>query len=770
MGEYRVTIDQAQPELHEASVEALGAAAEMGELRRLLGRATGALTAGLGVAGVIFPTHAANAAEVPRPHLAPPAPAHSEPAYDNTSFDIATAQPMSPAPTDQAPAYPSGDANQGFTSHTIQPGDTFWELNEQDGLPQGTLEIANPGLVATDLPVDGHMEVPVVSSNESWADVAMQAFTHRVTELGGGDVRLAGPNQLPESGEFVLVNGPDGEWEVGTFSHMVQGSDGTQMVTSAGTFAADSIVGFAKPQDMLTATPQPHQHPQPPAAVHHAPASPLPPVIFHHPGPPLHAIQPQPSQSPHTTKPSPTPSPSAPTGNTGHEQNPSNPEASSGLNVSAVPSAYVPWILKAAKTYNLNPALLAAQLYQESDIGQSTLPGVHSGTNYAGAMGPAQFLKSTWAEWGIDADHDGTANPYSPADAVMSEARFLRYLIDEVQKQNIPGDPVANGLAAYNAGLGNVEHFNGVPPESFAGGQAYNYVRDIMGPLMKKFEAHAKAVVQRHAAHITPHELDPRQEIQQLKQHLQTPAPSESQASSDQAPPAPDFVDLSGYGAHMVHWPEHGLNALIIHYTESDLAGADLGHYFDSGELGIQFDIDQNGNVYRFFDLNNMQAVNQIGDMNPHSIGIEVAGSDGSSLIHNQKQFNSVVKTVKYLCYFYKIPCGDPKGTIDGYYGLHDGSTSGQNAANLAQGLLGHDEAPNYGNPVADHADPDANVSNGQLFNPITGQPWAQADRCKSDEHPYMEKLRRALGLLATPGLGDGQLAGCVQYFNQGGA
>ena len=49
------------------------------------------------------------------------------------------------------------------------------------------------------------------------------------------------------------------------------------------------------------------------------------------------------------------------------------------------------------------------------DIGPST----------AGALGPMQFLPSTWASYGVDADGDGSASIMDPVDAVYSAARYL---------------------------------------------------------------------------------------------------------------------------------------------------------------------------------------------------------------------------------------------------------------------------------------------------------------------------------------------------------
>src|SRR5262249_53907658 len=50
----------------------------------------------------------------------------------------------------------------------------------------------------------------------------------------------------------------------------------------------------------------------------------------------------------------------------------------------------------------------------------------NTGPSTAGALGPMQFLPSTWAEWGITGFGDpGPANIMDPFDAVPSAARYL---------------------------------------------------------------------------------------------------------------------------------------------------------------------------------------------------------------------------------------------------------------------------------------------------------------------------------------------------------
>lgn len=63
----------------------------------------------------------------------------------------------------------------------------------------------------------------------------------------------------------------------------------------------------------------------------------------------------------------------------------------------------------------------------ESDNGTSDLPGVHSGSNFAGAEGPMQFLPATFAAYDLPVPPGGAnpPSPYDPTDAVYAAARDL---------------------------------------------------------------------------------------------------------------------------------------------------------------------------------------------------------------------------------------------------------------------------------------------------------------------------------------------------------
>jgi cell wall-associated NlpC family hydrolase len=91
-----------------------------------------------------------------------------------------------------------------------------------------------------------------------------------------------------------------------------------------------------------------------------------------------------------------------------------------------IPPTYLTLYLNAARTCPGLPwAVLAGIGKVESDHGQSTAPGVHSGANYAGAEGPMQFEPATFAQYAVNADPPAKLTPYNPADAIYAAAAML---------------------------------------------------------------------------------------------------------------------------------------------------------------------------------------------------------------------------------------------------------------------------------------------------------------------------------------------------------
>jgi cell wall-associated NlpC family hydrolase len=96
----------------------------------------------------------------------------------------------------------------------------------------------------------------------------------------------------------------------------------------------------------------------------------------------------------------------------------------SALALSDIPPAYLVWYIDAAQTCPGLPwPVLAGIGKVETDHGRSSLPGVHSGHNFAGAEGPMQFEPTTFALY--ETGPDKPLSVYDPADAIYTAARML---------------------------------------------------------------------------------------------------------------------------------------------------------------------------------------------------------------------------------------------------------------------------------------------------------------------------------------------------------
>lgn len=85
-----------------------------------------------------------------------------------------------------------------------------------------------------------------------------------------------------------------------------------------------------------------------------------------------------------------------------------------------LPPLLLPVYEACGTAYDVPWQVLAAINKVESDFGSDT------GPSPAGAVGPMQFMPSTWREYGLDADGDGVADPWDPFDAICAAARYLR--------------------------------------------------------------------------------------------------------------------------------------------------------------------------------------------------------------------------------------------------------------------------------------------------------------------------------------------------------
>jgi peptidoglycan DL-endopeptidase CwlO len=135
-----------------------------------------------------------------------------------------------------------------------------------------------------------------------------------------------------------------------------------------------------------------------------------------------------------------------------------------GGQAKSIPSNYLYWYQHVGQQYGVPWTILAGIGTVESDNGQTTLPGVHSGANAFGAAGPMQIgiggaAGNVWgglpvhpasqAVNGVATDEDGgpDASVYDPADAIAGAAKYL--LAAQVQANPSAAIFAYNHLQSY---------------------------------------------------------------------------------------------------------------------------------------------------------------------------------------------------------------------------------------------------------------------------------------------------------------------------------
>jgi soluble lytic murein transglycosylase len=115
------------------------------------------------------------------------------------------------------------------------------------------------------------------------------------------------------------------------------------------------------------------------------------------------------------------------------------------------------YIRNAASLYDLEFALLKAMVSVESNFNPSAV-------SHAGAVGLMQIMPANFQDFEL-------YDPFDPRENIMAGARYFKALLKRFENDT------ALSLAAYNAGPGTVERFEGIPPYE----ETRNYILRVMG-------------------------------------------------------------------------------------------------------------------------------------------------------------------------------------------------------------------------------------------------------------------------------------------------
>ena len=119
-------------------------------------------------------------------------------------------------------------------------------------------------------------------------------------------------------------------------------------------------------------------------------------------------------------------------------------------------NAYDHLIATAATTYNLDQGLLKAMMHTESGFNPSARSPV-------GAQGLMQLMPATARRFAV-------GNAWDPAQNIEGGAKYLQFLLKRFNHN------WELAIAAYNAGEGNVDKYNGIPPFR----ETQDYVKRVM--------------------------------------------------------------------------------------------------------------------------------------------------------------------------------------------------------------------------------------------------------------------------------------------------
>jgi len=120
------------------------------------------------------------------------------------------------------------------------------------------------------------------------------------------------------------------------------------------------------------------------------------------------------------------------------------------------PTSYDYLILRMAKEYGVDPALVKAVVHAESAFNPYA-------TSHKGASGLMQLMPGTAEEYGV-------TDIYDPVQNIRAGVRYLRDLLSRYD------DKHTLAVAAYNAGPEAVQRYRGIPPFS----ETQDYVKKVL--------------------------------------------------------------------------------------------------------------------------------------------------------------------------------------------------------------------------------------------------------------------------------------------------
>jgi len=126
-----------------------------------------------------------------------------------------------------------------------------------------------------------------------------------------------------------------------------------------------------------------------------------------------------------------------------------------------IPTSYLRLYRAAGALYRIPWPVLAAIGKVESDHGRARLPGVRSGSNWAGACGPMQIGCVAGSKAGNAWGRYGRGRPHDSAQAIPAAAR---YLVDHGARHNLD-----RAIYAYNHSWAYVAKVKAIA-RSYAGG------------------------------------------------------------------------------------------------------------------------------------------------------------------------------------------------------------------------------------------------------------------------------------------------------------